>query len=362
MKINQWGRLFLIEAPSGAGKDKTLEYFKKLGCVEIKTGTMRAPRSNSADDGALVFLNPDISVGELKNRGFDYASTQYGNQYYVSMSEISNHIKNGQDCVMIMSKQATIDGLKNNPLIRNNMTHIFIYRNGLTLDFLNELNFQRKNRALTAKEELETEHRYERAKYLFTRVNEGKDFDSLILNVGNLNFLKEQVEKIYISSKIEKKDKDGPRIFCIMGTDKEDVDSMIYLTSHRLLCNGIEVIDNDNRTIANIKNHLKQSKDIILPVNNFHEINRIKEVFPKIDVKTGFLFSDNTSNYDYARNRLIEYSRNISDIDFTALVSLPFMHRDDIFENIVFYKMQRHKVVLDRLYSKDELELKEFNL
>jgi len=360
MKINEYGKLFVITAPSGAGKDETLKYFKNLGCVEIRTGTMRAPRSNSADDGALVFLKPDISIEELRNKGFNYASTQYGNQYYVSHSEIIHNIHRGQDSVMIMSKQATIDSLKNNPFIRENMSHIFIYRDGLTLDFLKDLNSRRKSRVLTIQEEIEVEHRYERAKYLFTRVNEGEGFDRVILNVGNLDFLRNQVNNIYYCSKKTEEENKKPRVFCIMGMDKEDVSQMMYLTRNRLLSHGIEVISRDKCTISNIRDHLENSRDVMLSVNDFNEIHLIKENFPDVSVKSGFLFSDNAS--DYAHNRLLEYADNIADIDFTALVSLPFMHRDDVFENMVFYKMKRSSISVNRYYSPEDLQLEQLNL
>lgn len=103
--MNKNGKLFIISAPSGAGKTSvTMKVIEKLkNIIPIKkviTYTTRPPRPGEINGIDYHFISTQDFL-KNKSAGFFLETTNYANSFYGSPSYIINDLKNGQSFVIV---------------------------------------------------------------------------------------------------------------------------------------------------------------------------------------------------------------------------------------------------------------------
>lgn len=105
MKCINKGKLFVISAPSGAGKTTIANtVIEKLGSFyplsKIITYTSRQPRSNETPGKDYCFVSKDDFV-EKKERGFFLETTEYNGEWYGSPQSIIDDLEKGMSFIII---------------------------------------------------------------------------------------------------------------------------------------------------------------------------------------------------------------------------------------------------------------------
>jgi guanylate kinase len=122
------GILFVVSAPSGAGKTTLVEALKQTGSLFYSIScTTRAPRSGEIDGEHYRFLSggdfrKKIDAGDF----LEYAQV-HGDYYGTLRNPVLANLKNGVDVLIDIDTQgaATIRNC-NDPIIREALTDVFI--------------------------------------------------------------------------------------------------------------------------------------------------------------------------------------------------------------------------------------------
>ncbi len=96
------GKLFIISAPSGAGKT-TLEKMllsSELGLIKSVSTTTRAPRAAEENHKDYIFLTKDEFVKQRDEGKFLEWAEVFGNFYGTPKSKVINAIKKGKNVVL----------------------------------------------------------------------------------------------------------------------------------------------------------------------------------------------------------------------------------------------------------------------
>jgi len=101
------GRLFVISAPSGAGKGTVINYLMKL-CPELVlsvSATTRAPRPGETDGESYYFVSHE-RFQEMMDEGEFLEHAEYVGEYYgTPRKPILEHIKNGKNVLLEIEVQ-----------------------------------------------------------------------------------------------------------------------------------------------------------------------------------------------------------------------------------------------------------------
>ena len=108
---NKKGRLFIVTAPSGAGKTSLIKALIKL-CPQFKVSTShttRKPRQGEREGIDYYFVDSD-AFNTLKDRGefLEYAEC-HGAKYGTAKSPVEDSIKTGKDIILEIDYQGAIN-------------------------------------------------------------------------------------------------------------------------------------------------------------------------------------------------------------------------------------------------------------
>ena len=190
MDINSKGRLYIVSAPSGAGKTTLCSMLiKKYPAVHYSISyTTRKPRGSEVHGKEYFFVSKD-EFKKMKNQNqfLEWAEV-HGNYYGTSQKQIEDALNKGTDIILDIDPQGAMQ-LKDKT--GNNATYIFI-----TAPSLEELKNRLVNRG-TDKEE----HITLRLNNAKKEMEYFKDYDYLIINdATDTAFL--QLESIYLAEKL----------------------------------------------------------------------------------------------------------------------------------------------------------------
>jgi len=108
---NKKGRLFIVTAPSGAGKTSLVKALVEL-CPEIKISishTTRQPREGEREGIAYYFVNNE-AFDYLKNKGEFLESAEcHGAQYGTAMAPVKSTLKMGTDIILEIDYQGALN-------------------------------------------------------------------------------------------------------------------------------------------------------------------------------------------------------------------------------------------------------------
>ena len=188
MSCNNKGRLFIISAPSGAGKTTLCTMLmKKYPAVNYSISyTTRAPRENEINGKDYFFIDKDTFKKMADNNDFIEWAEVHGNFYGTSKSQIETALNNGMDIILDIDPQGAMQ-LKEKI---TNATYIFI-----TAPSMNELKERLVKRGTEKDEHISL--RLENAK---KEVEYFKN-DYLIINDATDEAFK-QLENIYLAEKL----------------------------------------------------------------------------------------------------------------------------------------------------------------
>jgi guanylate kinase len=159
------GILFVISAPSGAGKttilNMAMDILRKI-CFSV-SHTTRAPRNNEKDSRDYFFIDSD-KFEEMRKKGdfFEYANV-HGNWYGTSKNSVKNMLAQGSDVVLDIDVQGF------NQLKKQVSKLVSIFIVPPTIEELRKRLETRNSdseqvietRLINAKKELEEEHLYD---------------------------------------------------------------------------------------------------------------------------------------------------------------------------------------------------------
>lgn len=101
-KIKSQGNLFVVAAPSGAGKTSLVKaLIDSSNNIEVAIShTTRAKRDGESDGVNYYFVSQDDFLALQQKEGFAEFAEVFGNYYGTSRSEIERIIRNGRDIVL----------------------------------------------------------------------------------------------------------------------------------------------------------------------------------------------------------------------------------------------------------------------
>lgn len=189
MSGNNKGRLFIISAPSGAGKTTLCTMLmKKYPAVHYSISyTTRAPRGNEVNGKDYFFVDKDTFKKMADNNDFIEWAQVHGNFYGTSKTQIENALNNGIDIILDIDPQGAMQ-LKEKV---KNATYIFI-----TAPSINELKERLVKRGTEKDEYISL--RLENAK---KEVEYFVHYDYLIINDATDEAFT-QLESIYLAEKL----------------------------------------------------------------------------------------------------------------------------------------------------------------
>ena len=189
MSCNNKGRLFIISAPSGAGKTTLCTMLmKKYPAVNYSISyTTRAPRENEINGKDYFFIDKDTFKTMADNNDFIEWAEVHGNFYGTSKSQIETALNNGMDIILDIDPQGAMQ-LKEKI---TNATYIFI-----TAPSMNELKERLVKRGTEKDEHISL--RLENAK---KEVEYFMHYDYLIINDASDEAFK-QLESISLAEKL----------------------------------------------------------------------------------------------------------------------------------------------------------------
>lgn len=95
------GRLFVIAAPSGAGKTSIASRLAAEGLVDLSVShTTRAPRGGEADGGAYFFVSEDEFARMRENGEFLECACVYGHWYGTSRAWVGERLAAGRHVLL----------------------------------------------------------------------------------------------------------------------------------------------------------------------------------------------------------------------------------------------------------------------
>lgn len=101
------GNLFIISAPSGAGKTSLVKALLKTG-IDLRLSvsyTTRPPRPEEVEGRDYHFLSQEAFEQRLKQREFLESAEVYGNFYGTSQKWINEAIVSGHDILLEIDSQ-----------------------------------------------------------------------------------------------------------------------------------------------------------------------------------------------------------------------------------------------------------------
>jgi guanylate kinase len=127
-RFSRHGILFVISAPSGAGKTTLVEALRKSPDLFYSVScTTRAPRSGEIDAKHYQFLSNADFLARLEAGDFLEHAQVHGDYYGTLREPVLTNLKNGVDVLIDIDIQgaATIRNC-NDPIIRQALTDVFI--------------------------------------------------------------------------------------------------------------------------------------------------------------------------------------------------------------------------------------------
>ena len=190
MVLNSKGRLYIISAPSGAGKTTLCNMLmKKYPAIQYSISyTTRAPRGNEQNGKEYFFIDEDKFKTMISEEIFLEWAQVHGNYYGTSKQQIENALNNGTDIILDIDPQGAMQ-LKEKT--KNLATYIFI-----TAPSIGELKSRLIKRGTDKDEHIAL--RIENAK---KEVEYFKKYDYLIINDASDTAF-EQLENIYLAEKL----------------------------------------------------------------------------------------------------------------------------------------------------------------
>jgi guanylate kinase len=128
MKFSRHGILFVISAPSGAGKTTLVEALRKTPTFFYSVScTTRAPRSAEYDGIHYHFLSHTDFLAKLEAGDFLEHAQVHGDYYGTLREPVLSNLKNGVDVLLDIDTQGAASIRKDdNPTIRESLTDVFI--------------------------------------------------------------------------------------------------------------------------------------------------------------------------------------------------------------------------------------------
>jgi guanylate kinase len=128
MKFSRHGILFVISAPSGAGKTTVVQALRKTGRFYYSVScTTRAPRGGEIDGTHYHFLSHADFLAKLEAGDFLEHAQVHGDYYGTLREPVLSNLKNGVDVLIDIDTQgaATIRNF-DDPIVRQALADIFI--------------------------------------------------------------------------------------------------------------------------------------------------------------------------------------------------------------------------------------------
>jgi guanylate kinase len=128
MKFSRHGILFVISAPSGAGKTTVVEALRNTGKFFYSVScTTRAPRGGEIDGTHYHFLSHADFLAKLEAGDFLEHAQVHGDYYGTLRGPVLANLKKGVDVLIDIDTQgaATIRN-SDDPVVRQALTDIFI--------------------------------------------------------------------------------------------------------------------------------------------------------------------------------------------------------------------------------------------
>ena len=118
------GNLFVIAAPSGAGKTSLVKALRAAQpALQVSTShTTRPPRPNELDGREYHFVSPDRFAALVAEEGFLEHAQVFGNRYGTSKAEVEQRLATGHDVILEIDWQ----GAQQVRAARPGTTSIFI--------------------------------------------------------------------------------------------------------------------------------------------------------------------------------------------------------------------------------------------
>jgi guanylate kinase len=128
MRFSRHGILFVISAPSGAGKTTVVQALRKTGKFFYSVScTTRAPRGGENDSMHYHFFSHADFLAKLEAGDFLEHAQVHGDYYGTLREPVLSNLKNGVDVLIDIDTQgaATIRNF-DDPIVRQALTDIFI--------------------------------------------------------------------------------------------------------------------------------------------------------------------------------------------------------------------------------------------
>jgi guanylate kinase len=127
-RFSRHGILFVISAPSGAGKTTVVQALRKTGKFFYSVScTTRAPRNGEIDGIHYHFLSHTDFLAKLEAGDFLEHAQVHGDYYGTLREPVLSNLKNGVDVLLDIDTQgaATIRN-SDDPIVRRALADIFI--------------------------------------------------------------------------------------------------------------------------------------------------------------------------------------------------------------------------------------------
>ena len=104
---NQGGLLFVLSAPSGAGKDSVIKALKEKGMDfhVVASVTTRAPRPSESDGNPYYFISPEAFDRMVNNNELLEYANVHGNWYGQPTQQITDNLRQGRDVLLKIDVQ-----------------------------------------------------------------------------------------------------------------------------------------------------------------------------------------------------------------------------------------------------------------
>lgn len=170
MSVAKEGILFVVSAPSGAGKHTVRERVlaQSEGIDHSVTATTRAPRPGEVHGRDYFFLDLDTFRQRLEANGFMEWAEVHGNLYGTPREELEAHLRTGRDVML----EIDVQGMRNIKALRPDAVTIFIMAPSY-----NEL--ERRIRARGANDEASITLRLQNAR---AEVDARHEYDYIVVN------------------------------------------------------------------------------------------------------------------------------------------------------------------------------------
>ncbi len=128
MKISRQGILFVISAPSGAGKTTVVQGLRKTGNFFYSVScTTRASRGGEIGGTDYHFLSHADFLAKLAARDFLEHAQVHGDHYGTLREPVLSNLKNGVDVLIDIDTQgAGVIRNSDDPIVRQALADIFI--------------------------------------------------------------------------------------------------------------------------------------------------------------------------------------------------------------------------------------------